>query len=77
MICGTICAIQNWRSSYPSASCYAGNSISIAGREMIDMSLSGGLLLVIGVVRSGLGSLGVSSGRGTILKSGEASSRAS
>ena len=41
------------------------------------MSLSGGLLLVIGVARSGLGSLGVLSGRGAIVRSGEASSRAS
>ena len=44
---------------------------------MTDTSSLGGLLPVIGVVRSGLGSLGVSSGRGAIVKSGEASSRAS
>ena len=43
---------------------------------MTDMSLSGGLLLVTSVARSRLGSLGVSSRRGTIVKSGEASSRA-
>ena len=44
---------------------------------MTETLSSGGLLLAIGVVRSGLGSLGVSSGRGAIVKSGEASSRAS
>ena len=44
---------------------------------MTDTSLLGRLLLVIGVVRSGLRSLGASNGRGTIVKSGEASSRAS
>ena len=43
---------------------------------MTDTLLSGGLLLLIGVVRSGLGSLGVSSGRGAIVKLWEASSRA-
>ena len=50
--------------------------MSIAGREMTDTLSSGGLLLVIGVVCSGLGSLGVSSRRGAIVKSGEVSSRA-
>ena len=44
---------------------------------MTDILSSGGLLLAIGVVRSGVGLLGVSSGRGAIVKSGEASSRAS
>ena len=44
---------------------------------MIDILSSGGLLPVIGVIHSGVGSLGVSSGRGAIVKSGEASSRAS
>ena len=43
---------------------------------MTDTLSSGGLLLVIGVVRSGLGSLGMSNGRGASVKSGEASSRA-
>ena len=56
---------------------YAASSISIAGREMTDTSLSGGLLPAISVVRSGFESLGVSSGRGAIVKSGEASLRAS
>ena len=41
---------------------------------MTDTSSSGRLLPAIGVVRSGLGSLGVSSRRGAIVKSGEASS---
>ena len=49
---------------------------SIAGREMTDILSLGGLLLVIGVARSGLGSLGASNGRGAIVKSGEASLRA-
>ena len=33
-----------------SASCHADSSVSIASHEMTDISLSGGLLLVIGVV---------------------------
>ena len=41
---------------------------------MTDISSLGRLLPAIGVVYSGLGSLGVSSGRGAIVKSGEASS---
>ena len=44
---------------------------------MTDISSSGGLLPATGVVRSGVGSFGVSSGRGAIVRSGEASSRAS
>ena len=44
---------------------------------MTDPLLYGGLLLVTGVAYSRLGSLGVSSGRGAIVKSGEASLRAS
>ena len=76
MICGAIYAVQNWRSSCLSAFRHAGDSVSIAGREMTDISSLSGLLLVIGVVRSGLGLLGVSSRRSAIVKSGEASSRA-
>ena len=56
---------------------YVISGVSIAGHEMTDILLSSGLLPVIGVVRSGLGSLGVSNRRGAIVKSGEASSRAS
>ena len=41
---------------------------------MTDILLSGGLLLVTSVARSGLGLLGVSSRRGAIVKSGEVSS---
>ena len=76
VICGAIYTVQNWRSSCPNASRHTGAGISIAGREMTDMLSSGALLLVIGVVRSGLGLLGASNGRSAIVKSGEASSRA-